>query len=136
MANRTKWTEEKRADFLEALKETGTVVKAASRVDMSTTRLYELRAEDDDLKKDWDEAQKIGDGVLLQGMEKECDRRAMKGTAKPVFYKGKAIGFVREYSDTLLMFRMKKLNPAYAKQVLVGDKEAPLRIRLVAEGEE
>jgi len=133
MANRTKWTKKKRASFLEVLRETGTVTKAAKAVSMSTSRLYELRAADEDFRTDWDEAQEIGENVLLEVMEKEADRRAMKGTCKAVFYKGKPCGFVREYSDTLLMFRMKKLNPAYAKHVLSGDKDAPLILELSAE---
>lgn len=133
MANRTKWTKKKRADFLDALRETGIVTKAAKAVSFSTSRLYELRAKDEDFRTEWDEAQKVGECVLLEAMEKEADRRAMKGTCKAVFHKGKPCGFVREYSDTLLMFRMKKLNPAYAKQVLAGDKDAPLVLELFAE---
>ncbi|MGE4194710.1 MAG: hypothetical protein AB7E51_15090 [Pseudodesulfovibrio sp.] len=133
MANRTKWTEKKRAEFLEALRETGTVTKSAKAVSFSTTRLYELRAEDETFRAEWDAAQKVGEKSLLESMEREADRRAMKGTCKAVFHKGKPCGFVREYSDTLLMFRMKKLDPRYAKQVIAGDAENPLRTHLKVE---
>jgi hypothetical protein len=128
MANRTKWTVKKRAAFLEALRETGTVTKAAKAAGMSTSRLYEIRADDEEFRAEWNQAQEVGERVLLEAMEKEADRRAMKGTCKGVYYKGKRCGFVREYSDTLLMFRMKKLNPAYARQVLAGDADAPLNV--------
>lgn len=50
--------------------------------------------------------------IALQNFEKECDRRAIQGVDKPVFYKGKQCGVVKEFSDTLLIFRMKAMNPA------------------------
>ncbi len=41
----------------------------------------------------------------------EARRRAVEGVLKPVYYKGKLVGFIREYSDTLLMFLMKAAMP-------------------------
>jgi hypothetical protein len=44
-------------------------------------------------------------------LEAEADRRAAEGTLRPVFYKGEQCGEIREYSDTLLIFRLKALRP-------------------------
>ena len=45
-------------------------------------------------------------------LEQEVYRRAVTGVRKKVgWYKGKAGGYVREYSDVLLMFRLKALRP-------------------------
>ena len=44
-------------------------------------------------------------------LEAEARRRAVKGVRKPVYYKGKVVGFNRKYSDTLLMFLMKGAMP-------------------------
>ena len=46
-------------------------------------------------------------------LDAEIDRRGVEGIEKPVFYKGKEVARVKEYSDNLLMFRRKKLDPSY-----------------------
>jgi hypothetical protein len=46
-----------------------------------------------------------------QALEDEAVRRANEGTLKPIFYKGKPAGVVREYSDPLLMFLLKGFRP-------------------------
>lgn len=71
---------------------------------------------DSDFKAKWDDIQHD----LLATMEKEIDRRGRDGINKPVIYKGQimkddegAALVVKEYSDALLMFRTKKLDPTY-----------------------
>ena len=49
----------------------------------------------------------------LELMEAEADRRAIEGIDHPVVHKGKITATYKQYSDNLLMFRMKKLDPAY-----------------------
>ena len=45
-------------------------------------------------------------------LEAELYRRAVKGVKKAVgWYKGVAGGYVREYSDLLLMFQLKAMRP-------------------------
>lgn len=41
----------------------------------------------------------------------EIHRRAVEGWDEPVFYKGRATGSIRKFSDTLLIFRAKALMP-------------------------
>jgi hypothetical protein len=50
-------------------------------------------------------------GACLVTLEAEADRRAVKGNKKKVFYGGKEIGTTQDFSDTLLMFRLKALKP-------------------------
>ena len=51
--------------------------------------------------------------VYLGSMEAEADRRAMEGGDHPVIHQGKITATYKQYSDNLLMFRMKKLDPSY-----------------------
>lgn len=46
-------------------------------------------------------------------LEAEAVRRAALGNDKPVFYQGKRVDSIKEYSDNLLMFLLKKRNPEY-----------------------
>jgi hypothetical protein len=44
-------------------------------------------------------------------LEDEAVRRAHEGLRKPVWYKGKIVGYETEYSDTLLLAVLKANNP-------------------------
>ncbi len=46
-----------------------------------------------------------------EALESEAWRRAVEGVVRPVYYRGKVVGTVREYSDTLLIFLMKAAMP-------------------------
>ena len=47
-----------------------------------------------------------------QTLEDEAIRRAHDGTRKPVFHKGKIVGYVQEYSDSLMQTLLKASNRA------------------------
>ncbi len=49
----------------------------------------------------------------MDSVEAEIIRRGVKGYEKPIIYKGQITGKVTEFSDNLLMFRAKRLDPAY-----------------------
>ncbi len=50
-------------------------------------------------------------------LEAEAFRRAVEGVEKPVgWYKGEPGGYVREYSDVLLMFQLKALRPEKCRE--------------------
>lgn len=51
--------------------------------------------------------------AFMGKVEAEIDRRAIDGTDRPVIYKGEITTTYKEYSDNLLMFRAKKLDPSY-----------------------
>ena len=51
--------------------------------------------------------------IALGYLEREIRRRAVEGTDHPVIYKGAITATYKEYSDLLLMFRTKRLDPGY-----------------------
>ena len=53
-------------------------------------------------------------------LDAEIDRRGVDGIDKPIYYKGEKVDTVKEYSDNLLMFRRKKLDPTYRDNYVVN----------------
>lgn len=96
-----------RSAFLEALASFGTVRHACEAADVGRSTVYEWREEDADFAAAWDAALEEAADTL----EREAMRRAAEGVDKPVFQGGALVGFVREYSDTLLIFLLKGLRP-------------------------
>jgi len=68
--------------------------------------------------------------ISTELMEREALRRATTGTLKPVFYQGAKCGRIREHSDTLLMFILKKRDPSYRDKSfeITGKDGKPLQI--------
>jgi len=108
MANRTKTTPTKKASFLAALRRTaGNVTAAAKTTGVGRVAWYAARAKDPDFAADWDEVVEEG----TEDLEQEAYRRACRGTRKPTYQGGKMVGYVREYSDTLMIFLLKARRP-------------------------
>jgi hypothetical protein len=130
MANRTILTPEKRAEFLDHLFEHGNVTVAARSIGVSRSSLYEARERDADFAAAWDNSVQSYCDLL----EYEADRRAMTGVEKPLLYKGAIVAHVQEYSDALLMFRLKSLRPEkYRERASVehgGQGGGPLEIHI------
>ena len=102
--------------FLEALKGTANVTRAAELADISRTWLYDMRATHPDFAKAWDAAMELG----LDALEDECMRRAKEGTRKYVTSMGKVVMDPEDvskplvehvYSDTLAQFILKGRRP-------------------------
>jgi hypothetical protein len=93
--------------FLDYLRKSPNVSKAARAAGYTRQRMYQLRDEDEKFARAWREAA----DESLDDAEGEVFRRAVKGTLKPVFQKGEEVGKIREYSDTLLMFWLKAHRP-------------------------
>jgi len=79
--------------FLAALEESGSVTSSCTAANISTVRVYEVKRNDPEFAKQWEQALEQGADIL----EAEARRRAMEGTSKG--------------SDTLLMFLLKGLRP-------------------------
>ena len=105
--NYTKRKPEKVAKFLAALSSGATVEKALAASGISRGTVYEWRKADKAFAEQWDEAVEAG----TDGLEDEAVRRGRDGVEKPVFQGGKQVGFVQEYSDTLLIFMLKGRRP-------------------------
>jgi len=125
MANRIKVTAAKRSAFLSALTVDANVTKAAAQTGISRQEWYRERGENPAFAAAWEEAVAIG----VEALEDEARRRAIDGVEVPVFYQGEAVGAVRKYSDTLLIFLMKAHLPKkYAdRQEITGVGGGPIQ---------
>jgi hypothetical protein len=131
-----KLTPRKKRRFLEVLVETANVTKAAEAAQLHRRFCYELRAQDAAFAAEWDAALVVYAESIL---EPEADRRAAEGCVRKKFTRsGEPIidpetdkqYEEREYSDTLLIFRLKGLKPnTYrdnVKQTVVGPNDGPI----------
>lgn len=127
-----KFTADKRAVFLAALAKHGFVARAArlAGVTRETARL--ARKKDKVFAQAWDAAL----AEYVEDLEAEADRRAYKGTLKPVYYKGKKCGVVREYSDTLMIFRLKALKPEVYKDRSETNHTGNVTVEIVRFGQD
>ncbi|NYZ69120.1 terminase [Endozoicomonas sp. SM1973] len=102
--NRSKARDKKFFDGIEAGYGIGLAAKQAG---YTRTSVYRYRDEDPSFAESWDEAREN----YIEELEAEADRRAVEGIEKGVYYQGHQVGTQREYSDALLMFRLKALAP-------------------------
>jgi hypothetical protein len=108
MASLTRLTPQKREHFVTQLYEHGNVTLAARSIGLSRQALYQAREGDPEFAAAWEDAVESYADLL----EAECDRRAVLGVQRPVLYRGEVVDVdYREYSDSLLMFRLKALRP-------------------------
>lgn len=102
-----KSTPKKRAASLKHLAETGLVSELARLVGVSCDAVYKLAERDPEFKAAWEET--LEEHVEL--LEAEADRRAVEGVDHPITYQGKITATYKEFSDVLLMLRLKALAP-------------------------
>ncbi len=94
--------------FLQWLAKKGNISAACRKAKIDRKWAYVVRDRDPFFKEAWDEALE----VATEALEEEARRRAQEGTLRPVYYEGKKVGNVREYSDTLLIFLLKAHKPS------------------------
>lgn len=114
-----KRTEEKDTMFFEALANGLTAPAAASAAGYARSTVYYFRKNHKDFSRRWKLSVSLFENKLL----KEVDRRAVTGIQKPVYYKGKVVGSITEYSDQLLMFRLRTLKDKYNPSSNKKEKE-------------
>ncbi len=107
MTSRTDRSAKKRQAFLTALAETANVLRSSEIARIARRTVYDWKSADSEFADAWERALDIGTDAL----EDEAVRRAHDGVDEPVFYRGKACGVVRKYSDTLLIFLLKGRRP-------------------------
>lgn len=93
--------------FIKGLGTSGIVRVASVMAGVHHATAYDLRNRDPSFAAAWESALDDACDVL----EAEARRRAIHGVDRPVFYKGKECGKIREYSDTLLIFLLKANRP-------------------------
>lgn len=104
---RTVRTLKKEAQFLEVLRATANVTKAAGAIQITRRTAHDWRTQNEAFAKAWDDAIE----EALDSAEGELYRRAVDGTSKPVYYQGVQCGEIQEFSDTLLIFLLKSRRP-------------------------
>ena len=112
--------------FFEALARGQPPGAAAKLAGCTLTMVRERRKSDAQFERRWKEA----DELAIERMEAEADRRAVDGTDKPVFYQGERRGEVREYSDSLLILRLKARRPEVYRERFEhsADPDKPLTV--------
>jgi hypothetical protein len=130
--------EEAKKRFLFHFARHGIFLTAAAQAGKHRNRVYEWLDEksptyDEKFKADFEDCKR----QLIEKLEFEADRRAVEGIRKPVFYKGQIVGETWEYSDRLLMFRLKALDPEkygeHASSAFTGKDGRPLFMDLLEE---
>ncbi len=119
MGNRTKRSPLKMRDALRVLRETGSVSRAAQSVGIGRSTLYAWRGADTDFAHAFEDAL----AAYADALEIEADRRGVEGVEKGVYYQGQRVDSVRDYSDTLLMFRLKALKPKIYREKTKADPQ-------------
>lgn len=96
---RNGWTAERQRNFIDALAKFASVVLAAKSVGMTARSAYQLRTAKDSesFARAWDAALNIGFEELV-GILYD---RAVHGTVKPVYYRGRQVGERRVHHDRL-----------------------------------
>ena len=100
-------THAKKAAFLAAFVELGTVTHAARAAKMDRHSHYDWLKADALYAAAFTDAQ----AAAIDSLEREAIRRATTGIDEPVFHQGKQVATVKKYSDVLLIFLLKGANP-------------------------
>ncbi len=105
--------------FLASFRVLGNVTAACKAAQVGRTTVYERRASDPAFLAAWNDALEEASDRL----ELEARRRAVRGTHKPVWYKGRIVGFEVEKSDTLMTLLLKGNRPEkFANKLIVEIK--------------
>jgi hypothetical protein len=115
--------------FLEAFRRHGNVSWACRETKVGRRTVYDWREKDEQFAA----AYGVAEIEATETMEQEAYRRAVNGTAEPVFHQGKKIATVQKYSDTLLIFMLKSRAPEkYRENVHVDHAGRVEHVQLVA----
>lgn len=97
----------RKACFIDILRRTANVSRAAREAGLSSSTAYEHRAKFPAFAAAWDAAV----AEALDELEDALIERAKHGVEKPVYFRGQQVGSVRTYSDALGMFMLKARRP-------------------------
>jgi transposase len=103
-----KATDENKEIVLAMLANGATYAAAAAAVGAHRRTIMKWADADEEFALRWNDA--IEEGI--DRLEQEAIRRARDGVKRPVFYMGQIVGYVQEYSDSLLKFLLEAKRPA------------------------
>lgn len=129
-AKKTRSAARARSRFIEVLRQTANVSRAAREAGIPSSTLYRQRARFAAFARQWDEAM----NEALDMLEEVLIERARDGVEKPVYYGGEQRGTVRVYSDTLGMFMLRAKRPEIYNRGTVSP-QAPEPIEEMTEAE-
>lgn len=95
--------------MLAAYARTGNVLEAVQQSKVARSNHHLWMKENADYREAFREAYKLA----IERMEAIVDRVAFKGLLRPIYHQGKKVGQIRVYNPTLMMFRLRRLDPAY-----------------------
>ena len=125
-----KLANKKQAAFLAAYAECGVIRKAEKLAGVSRVSHYEWMHND----PGYAEAFKVADEMAVEQLEEEARRRAVDGIPHPVYYKGKRVDTYQEYSDLLLIFKLKGARPEkYKDNPIVNVDARRMDVHVTAE---
>lgn len=107
----TRLTAERKELVLEKLRSGDFITAIADAIGVSRQALYWAKGNDAVFAKAWEEAEAIGLQIQLNITEEEMDFRGRIGWLEPKFFEGRICGFIKKYSDALLIARAKALAP-------------------------
>lgn len=108
-------TPERMLVFLEHVAKTGRRYEAALVAGVSYETVRRHRKANDFFAEAWETAV----AIHRDGIDREIARRGIEGVDEPVWQKGEFMGYVRKYSDSLLLAHAKKHDPAYRDKAQV-----------------
>jgi len=103
-----KATDENKEIVLAMLANGATYAAAAAAVGAHRRTIMKWQDNDEEFAQRWRDAVEEG----IDRLEAEAIRRARDGVKRPVFYMGQVVGYIHEYSDTLLKFLLEAKRPS------------------------
>jgi hypothetical protein len=116
-------------EIIELLEKGHTIIGAARAAGIPHRTVCSWRERDPEFRERSNNAYDDGTDVFRT----EARRRSVEGWYEPVYYQGQRVGRVKKFSDTLLMFELKKRDPSYRDHVDVNHSGGIDITKLVAE---
>lgn len=111
----SKFTASRREKYLAILRDTGEPATARDEVGICYGTIVEHRRKTPGFRDDEEESLRQYRATI----GKEIHRRAIEGVDEPVFYLGEVAGYVRKYSDRLLIEHAKRHVPEYREKIKI-----------------
>ncbi|WPV66298.1 hypothetical protein [Chitinophaga sp. LS1] len=118
-------TEKIQKDVLSAYEACGNITEACRKAKVARRTFYNWLDETKEGNQSFIEGFKSASKMSVGVLEDEAQRRAVKGVKKGVYYKGKRIAWVQEYSDTLLIVLLKAHAPEKYKDRVAQEQSGP-----------